>query len=377
MSDQLPPVQEQSAPQEQTPQTSAPAPQGTVSEIQDRIFAAKLAHAGPEAIQNLESQLAAALSPAPQEPAPAPVEPNEQQQQVTETVATEEPPAPEGEVPPEPTVEPADRIRIGSYSEEDQALVNAAHILAKSGKMTFKEAFARVSGLDAPKAAEPEPEQSEPQLPPALVAAQEEVDELEAQLDAAAEAADQGVFDKGIAEITKKLMRANAKLESQQRQHEQQTSVKGEVDDAMFEQQREGVLHATVRDYPQMRDKESVQWMIAKQMAEAAQDTSHPDHDQLFKLGAPRYFADKAAAKLGIKPSGAPSTPSPQKASSPASQPSQPKPAPQSGARQTVPQPQVTAQDIVKLGEDKLAAVLSGRAGTPKNNTPQRVIFLG
>lgn len=359
------PAQEQSAPPAQPPQSAS-----QVDTLQDQLFTARLAKASPETISDLEGQLATALGAKPVETQPPVVESNEQQQPVETPAET-----PELEPPATPPIDddPEDRIRIKSYPEKDRALVSAAHMLVKSGASdSFEEAFDRVRGIQrqAPKEQAP----PTPTVPPIIAELEQEVTRLEAELDTAG--ANEGVFDKNVSELTKQLSRANARLEAKRESHLNQTSVKGEVDDAMFEQQREGVLSATARDYPQMRDKTSEQWALAKDLATAAaNDKTHPDYKHVVGLEAPRYFAEKAARFLGIKTAtAAPSTPSQPPASPASSGP--PKPGPAPGSRQTAPQPTYTTQDVSKAADDLVAGVLNGTKQVPKN-APQRAIFIG
>lgn len=338
-----------------------------------------------EAISALEQQLVTLLVPNGTEPAQPAVVPKEQQQQEppnpepVETAPVEKSPeelAAEAEAAKATEQhEPADRIRMGKeYTDADKALVNAAHMLVKAGRAKdFTEAFARVSGLTQPVQEQP-PEPVAPEPPAEIVSLESEIAGLEAKLDAIAEA--EGVFTPEINALNKQLSRANAKLEAARVRFDSQVETKTIVDDASFEQQRSDVLKVTARDYPQMMDKTSEQWNLARDLAKAASDPSHPDYQQSIGLEAPRFFAQKAAKLLQIKPATAPpSAPQPPTATSSAvNQP--PKPGPAPGSRTTAPTPTITPQDIARMGDELVANVLSGKGGPPKA-APPRYIMLG
>lgn len=386
MSDQVP-AQEQSAP--------APTPTGRerfsglpANDIADQLATAKMNGSGPEAIKALEQEFATAIgaSPTPEPEPVAAVVPKEQQPEPT---PTPEPEVPVVEKSPEEiaaeataaeaaaeaadTPAPADRIRMGKeYTDADKALVNAAHMLVKGGQAkNFTEAFARVSGLATPtQEQQPEPE---PTIPPEITALETEIAALEAKMDEAG--AGEGLLNKDFTDLTKQLSKANAKLEAARSRHESAAETQAVVSDATFEQQRHGVLVATAKDFPQMTDKTSEQWKLARKLAKAASDPSDEDYQKSLSLDAPRYFAEQAAKLLGIKPktAAAPSVPQPPTPSTPSTQP--PKPSPVPGSKTTVPTVIPTAQQVLAAADQMVADVLSGRGGPPKPKTPNYLIL--
>ncbi len=174
----------------QQPQAEAaapvPTPDATTNSVNaaiDQLFTAQITGTSP-AGGTIANQLASTL--APQEPAPVVVEPNEQQPEPAAPAVPAEPePEPPGDTPApdaDDDADPSDRIRLGSYDEGDKALIKAAHVLAKGQKISFQEAFARVSGYSQPQAVS-EPEPAAPVIPPQIAALETEVADLEAKLD--------------------------------------------------------------------------------------------------------------------------------------------------------------------------------------------------
>lgn len=377
MSDQVP-AQEQSAP--------APTPTGRerfsglpANEIADQIATARMNNQAPGVISELESQLAASLGATPE------VKPEA-------GATTEQPPAtPEPEVPvveksPEEiaaeataaeaaaeTPAPADRIRMGKeYTDADKALVNAAHMLVKGGQAkNFTEAFARVSGLATP-APEQQAEPELPAIPPEITSLETEVARLEGLMDEAGNG--EGLLNKEFTDLTKQLSKANANLAAARSRYESAAETHAVVDQASIEKQRSDVLKATAREYPQMTDKNSEQWKLARDLAKAASDPSHPDYETCCSEDAPRFFAVKAAKLLQIKPATAvPVAPQPPTASTPSTQP--PKPGPAPGSRTTAPAVTITPQVAIQAVEAHLANVLAGRGTAQPKQVPKYIML--
>lgn len=381
MSDQVP-AQEQSAP------TLTPAESALqASALQDQLATAKMTGQGAEAVSALEQQLVALLAPkAPATPEPAAVVPKEEQQPTPEPEPTPVEKSPE-EIAAEAEVaakaaeeaeekESANHIRIKTYPEKEKDLVSMAHQMFKKGlASSFTEALDRLRGI-MPTPATPEPEPVAPEPPAEITAFETEIAEIQAKMDAIADG--EQVYGPEINKLTQQLIMANAKLEAARVRFESQVETQAIVSDATFEQQRTAVLKTTAKEYPQMTDKTSEQWMLARDLAKAASDPSHPDYQQSVSLDAPRFFAQKAAKLLQIKPATAsPSAPQPATptASSPAaSQPAKPAPAP--GSRTTAPAVAVTAQQALQAVDQMVADVLAGKGGPPKA-APPRYIMMG
>lgn len=333
----------------------------------DQLLTAGITGASSASQAELQSQLVASLTSSPSA-TPAAVESNEQQQD-PEAPAPETP-APETtaepETPGEDEAEPSDRIRLGSYSDEDKATIKAAHILARGQKISFADAFARVSGLSHPAAA-PQAEPAPPVIPPQIAQLESEVADLEKKMDEAG--ANEGVFNADVANLTKQLSRANAKLESQRAQHEAQSLVRGEVDEAVFMRERRQSESSVAREFPDATNRSSLLFMTAIAMGkEIADNPQHPLYTRMRdSVNAPMELMEAAAQRLkdnGVtvpRKSVAPSTPQPRPSSaSPTSQPA--RPAPAAGSRTAAPAPNITAQDIVKAMEADLQKVLAGGA---------------
>jgi hypothetical protein len=134
-----------------------------------------------------------------------------------------------------------------------------------------------------------------------------------------------------------------------------------EVGLADFERGRNAVLADTVQAYPAMRDGGSALYLVARALAEQMHDPRHPDHARLLDVEAPRFIAEKAAEKLGVKPATIDSSPSHPQATAPAKRPG---PAP--GSRQSAaPTLQKSEQELLRDSEQNLEAVLEGRARAP------------
>lgn len=382
MSDQVP-AQEQSAP--------APTPTGRerfsglpANDIADQLATAMMNNQGQATIDALQAELAATAGAKAPEPEPvAAVVPKEQQPEPTPTpepevpvvekspeeIAAEATAAEEAKAAAEEAKEP-NRVRINHLSEPDKAAQLAINALTKGG-MSLLEATQRVLGVGKSEPA-PEPE-LEPVIPPEITALETEIAALEAKMDEAG--AGEGLLNKDFTDLTKQLSKANAKLEAARSRHESAAETQAVVSDATFEQQRHGVLVATAKDFPQMTDKTSEQWKLARKLAKAASDPLDEDYQKSLSLDAPRYFAEQAAKLLGIKPktAAAPSAPQPPTPSTPSTQP--PKPSPVPGSKTTVPTVIPTAQQVLAAADQMVADVLSGRGGPPKPKTPNYLIL--
>lgn len=382
MSDQVP-AQEQSAP--------APTPTGRerfsglpANDIADQLATAMMNNQGQATIDALQAELAATAGAKAPEPEPvAAVVPKEQQPEPTPTpepevpvvekspeeIAAEATAAEEAKAAAEEVKEP-NRVRINHLSEPDKAAQLAINALTKGG-MSLLEATQRVLGVGKSEPA-PEPE-LEPVIPPEITALETEIAALEAKMDEAG--AGEGLLNKDFTDLTKQLSKANAKLEAARSRHESAAETQAVVSDATFEQQRHGVLVATAKDFPQMTDKTSEQWKLARKLAKAASDPLDEDYQKSLSLDAPRYFAEQAAKLLGIKPktAAAPSAPQPPTPSTPSTQP--PKPSPVPGSKTTVPTVIPTAQQVLAAADQMVADVLSGRGGPPKPKTPNYLIL--
>lgn len=388
MSTESQPVQAQAAPPESSPVVAAPS-KADVNAAIDSLFTANITGASAAGKADLQTQLLTALTPQAAASEPPAVEPKEQQPPEPAPAGDQPPaePTPEPEtVPPvDPPAgddaEPSDRIRLGSYSDEDRSAIQAAHILAKGQKISFAEAFSRVTGTNAPQQqAQPEPQT--PAIPPHLTALETEVAEIEAKMTAAG--VGEGLFNPEVSALIMQLSKANAKLEAQRAAFESTGSVRGEVDEAMFMRQRGDFEAQAKREFPDASKRDSLLFMTAVAMGkEIADNPNHPLYSRMVNgVDAPMVLLDAAAQRLegmGQKVARAskpvvPSAPQPAKPqqASPSSQPPRPSPvAP--GSRGTVPQPNVTAQDIIKAGDDLLASVLNG--GAKVNQANRRFII--
>ena len=206
------------------------------------------------------------------------------------------------------------------------------------------------------------PEPQAPYVPPQIAALETEVATLEAQLDEAG--ANEGLMNATIAANLKALSKANAKLEAERTRAELHQDQDNRVrqSNADFEAQRQGVLDRAAATYPQLKDKESALSLVMSKLASDAAkitDQTHPDYIAVRSLNAPTYFAEKAAAKLALKPTGStpPSIPPP-------AQPQVRTPAPAPGSKATAPPPPAMSLEQAKAALDKETDdILFGRAG--------------
>lgn len=64
------------------------------------------------------------------------------------------------------------------------------------------------------------------------------------------------------------------------------------------EAQRQESLAEAAEIYPELRDQTSLLWQTAKRLCDEARDSNHPNHAELSKPTAVRFFADLAAKEL-------------------------------------------------------------------------------
>lgn len=331
----------------------------------------------------------AAAAPAATEEEPPAGDENEEEEEddkaPTTENGTEEPPA--GDTPPAESDKPlGDRVRINHLSPEDKAAQHAINALTKGG-MTLLEATNRVLGGPATSTPTPAPEATDPATPPPaatdtppdIAEMEERVNDLKSRLKAAG--ASEGLFNEEIADLTAELSEANATLAAN-RVAVKQNEANASREAAVFQQQRATSTAAARKVYPAMADKESAQFLTARDMALAAQNPSHPDHEKSWSPDAPEYFAAQAAKRLGIAPKGG-TTP---KAKAPAVPPVTVPPAqtpppttrPASGAKGSAPPPpQKTSAQIRAETEADTEAMLTGQApvrvkGTVRNGVLMR-----
>lgn len=380
MSDQLtaPPAQEQSAP----PATATPP--SAVNALIEQFAIASLTQQPQSTLDDLHSQIAATQVAAPVPPVAVKPKATPEPEPPVDGIPAEVPP----EIPPEPPLDPPappdpkpdndppDRIRISGYSEEDQGIIAAAHMLAKSQKIPFREAFARVTGTHQTSQPEPEPQYVAPIIPPQITALEAEVAALETQMDAAGD--NEGVLDRSFTDLSKKLARSQAKLEAQRLAHEQSTAVKSEVDDAMFNQDLKGFESRAVEEFPDMRRKDSMLYMTAVALGkQIAADPSHPMYKRLLQADAPLALAEFAAKhcaaegvpvtrKAGVAPAPPVPKPSPNAVQ---------RPGPAPGSRGSVVQPAMTAQDVAKSAQAAAMNVLMGVGNALAEKPTRPVVF--
>lgn len=239
--------------------------------------------------------------------------------------------------------------------------------LARTQKIPLAEA-ARIRGEITGKAKEQEAVQTEiPQADPTITALEVEVAGIEQEYRNTYKA---DAMDENLPEIQIKLSRANAKLEAVRSEakalgkmleiskHEKTVSSQAEFDRRVEEFKAE-----TAKDFPDMKDKESPQAMLAEAYARQMQDPKHPDHAKLFEPNVVRFLAEKAAAKLKLEPATAP-TPVPKPAEKTVARPA-------AGSKGSAPPaPQATAQQIVEtLRSETVKAIAGGHFAAGKSGT--------
>lgn len=298
---------------------------------------ARIAGAPPSEVARLKAASDAALTaqaPPPEVTAPVEVEPEVVAEEVpaqaqAETASEEATPAIEAE--PEQR-EMSREEEAASYAsneaaqdrfrfkrDEDRAIAQ----LAKARDISLADA-ARIYGQMFP--AESTVPTPTPQVvtSPAVQALEETVATIGARLEELGSL--EGLWNPEIAKLTRDYAKAEAALAVAQSRAEDIA-----VSSQSFEAQRAQVFDHTVQMFPDMANRDSVQYLLATQLAERAQNPSSPDYEAGTQLDAPRYFAEKAAKLLG-KPAGKPAIPV--KAAVP---PETIKPGPASGTRQTLP----------------------------------------
>ena len=287
--------------------------------------------------------------------APEPIaEPEAEPEASVEDAAVEEAPEedepetqPEGEKPPADDGKAA-RVRI--HDPSDQAFISL-----RKGGMSAEEAHERVYGPIRPAAQAPA-EAPEPEPPPPTGTAELEAEResLEALID---DAASMERFDADTANATKRLSRVNAEIVAAQ-----QAEAQARLREASAMESRQSALNQAARDYPDLRDKTSIMFAVAAQVAREIQDPTHPDHEQTFGVNAVGFCAGIAAERLGK----AAVQPAAQPVAKPvaAIQPKQPGPA--SGTRATAPAPpQPTAQSRAEEAEGRAMAAALGERYVP------------
>lgn len=362
-----------------TPPTPASAP--NVSEVLDKITTARMEGATQAQLDELTSQLlpsSAPVEPAPavvetkEEPTPAPVEPAPAEPEAapgTEAAPTPEPPA--AEVPP---MDPEDdvpgkkgyRPRLDSLPDTQKEAIALVKELRTQGKeITLAEAEKRVNAkygiTDSP----------EPPAPAGLT-----ITDMEAELATVREQIRAGktggalstpemdaLEDRRIDLITDIKAAKLAGDWQQAEQNRQQQSVQA---------QRQQYLAQAVDRYPAMKDPNSVQWMVARSIAEAASKAAPgtKEYEDAHAIDAPMRFAEQAAQRIGAKPTGS-ATPVPPSTPSIAA-PVTPKPvAPAPGSKTAAPPtPTKTREQIIAESEERVLAATEGR--TPLTAPPGR-----
>lgn len=264
-----------------------------------------------------------------------------------ETPAAEEAPAAETPATPEataPAAEDPKRMRLEGMGERQAAL---ALTMRRNPDMTPEEALAVVNTqFGAPQ------EPPAPVVPPQILDLEGEVSRIEALIDARGEA--EGLVDKEYADLTKELSKANARLEAARVRIEigQREAVREQAEHKEVEAEWNDSLKQAVDAYPDMRNRESAQWIIAAKLCQDANDPKHPDHAKSKEPYAPMFFATKAAQRLGKTA-----------ASAPAPVPSQPTvktPAPAAGKQPAPVQTQKTEREVIQDSAAKTEAMLLG-----------------
>lgn len=249
----------------------------------------------------------------------------------------------------------SNRPRLTHLSEPDKAKANAIILLTRSG-LSLAEATQRVLGTQTSTETATEVESA----PSQTAQLEAEVAGLETKLDEAGAA--EGLYNSDIANLTKQLSRANAKLEAR-RMVLDQPSVKEVVDDAQFVSERQKVIASTVNDYPAMKDRTSALWRLSSQIAREMQDKTSPEYKERQEVHDPRIAVERAAKLLAIKPVGALVTAVVQQ---PTTQTVAAKPGPAPGSRQSAPPPPAkTAAEIAAISEARTLAITEGREYVP------------
>jgi hypothetical protein len=131
-----------------------------------------------------------------------------------------------------------------------------------------------------------------------------------------------------------------------------------------LEMLRDAVLGETVKEYPDLGNRDSALWRVAAQMAREAHHPNHPDHLAGQQVEAPRYFAEKAAALLGVRPGGGHGAQVSVLSAVPVHGQSGPRPGPASGSKQTLPAARsLTEQQKIAAAHAHTLALIGGQAG--------------
>jgi hypothetical protein len=145
---------------------------------------------------------------------------------------------------------------------------------------------------------------------------------------------------------------------------------------------RDIVLADSVKRYPDLGNRDSALWKVAAQMAREAHDPNHPDHLAGQHVEAPRYFAEKAAALLNLRPganrsgagqtSGMPVSPLASVAGR-----SGPRPGPASGSKQTSPPARsLSDQQKIAAAHARTLSLIGGKSGGGYDDDPTNAVLV-
>jgi hypothetical protein len=252
-----------------------------------------------------------------------------------------------------------DPERFRFQQAEDRAVAQ----IAKAKGISLVDAARIYAGEPAPAVVGPAP------VGPGVAQLEAQIGELERRLDASS--ATEALWNPQIAALVKEHSKAAAALQVA-RLTEQQAAEGNQA----FEAQRHATLADTVKQYPDLGNRDSVLWKVAAQMAREAHDPRHPDHEAGQTVEAPRYFADKAAVLLKMKPAGAAgAAASSGKVGGAAAWSARPGPA--SGSRQTLPlPPEASAQQRVANAQARTLAMIGGHSGLSADDDSPPVLVL-
>lgn len=350
-------------------QTAPPTETTTEVDPLEALTQATLRNAPPAEIARLKAAMHA--EPVKEESKTEP-EPEVAETETTEETATEDEKA--AAKAPETTEEedeqePKDgKKRRFRFSDPDDELIL---LTAKRKGISVAEAARRLEGQAETPKETPKEVPGLSQEPVVDVAALEtELADIQAKLDTAI-----GTDEGDAVLITpaiRKLQRREAELMADIRSEKsaaktlahQIEQIKGELSQAEFDRQRNTVLKETAKVYPAMADPKSAQFRIAKSIGMEWRDPGHPMHPKLFEPDGPRLIAEEAAKVLDIKPATA------KQEVKKAVETPKPGPAPGS-LKSTPPTTQQTKEERIRISEQKLEAVQSGKtkmaASRPKS----------
>lgn len=302
-------------------------------------------------------------------PAETKTEKTEESETVTETPtteATEEPVQTEEEKAaakaPEPTEEeeqePKDgkkrRFRFADPNDELIALT------AKRKGISLAEAARRLEG--EPKETKETPKEI-PNLEPTVAELQTELATVREKLDKAIGTGEEDavLITPAIRKLQSReselLADIKAELKAAKVAEAQTKIVEGKISEAEFTRQRNDVLRATVKVYPEMANRDSAQFLLSEAIGQRWRNPEHPDHDKLFSVEGPRLIAEESAKQLRIVPANQVKTEVKKETVE------KPKPGPAPGSRQSAPPtPKQSLQERQAASEAKLNAALAGKA---------------